>query len=1031
LFAASNISGYADSILIHIFQKYIISVIIALLLATKILSNIDSLSTLIALKNYIKYVIIVLLINTNMLDFIDRLLINLDIENLTKKFTSLIQFIINFIVLIVLIRLITFPFTKSEEIIILPFEVNTSNKKYNGRIISDSLIAELRKIEKTHSFKFEEKEDILCSKISLPKLAPNTESSIYLPKLTPETESFETKISNIGSLTFAGTTLPIGGVLTIFNKLLPLGGSDRIIKGSLQEYGSEIHLIVLMEGPKPNEWNKIEKSANDDKIPESIKDLAFMITYDLSKEQAKKKRIKAKTWNSLRYYTDALYSYYQYEDTKDIEHLKNARKICIKALEEDKEFQTFFTLYHRIGTSFYETENYFFAEDAFRHCTTLMPNNENGFIGLGVALLKLRRYQEALEAFDKALEIQESLESFEKAPQTNAIFADAWYNKGLTLVKLCRYELASDAFDKALEIKQKSKPEIAMEWYNASYNKGLTLFRCCQYEEALKAFEEALNKLENARKKKLEKVKRCYNSGLNLKNYRQKEAFEEALKIKLESKLELEEIWYNASYYKGLTLLILCQLKPCEKISEEIKKVLTIGQEDADLWYNKGLAPDKFSQGEEAKKVFKETRKIKPEDIDVWYNKGLILRKIDQKEEAKIAFEEALKACKETLKVNHEDVDAWYNKGLIHDKLGQGSKASKAFKKAWKIQKDLNKLEKRLKMGSEDTKAWYNTGLIHLKLGKEKKAKNAFRIASRGIEKTLKVNPDDMDVWYNLGLIYYKLQNKEKGLIAFKKALKIQKEKHLEATLEIQKDLEAFERPLKIKPEFVYIKDLTLISFNRLKKDLEASDQALKIKLEFADAWYNKGLILCKIGRKEEAKNAFEEALKAFEKSLEVQPEDVNTWYNKGVILSKLGGDNEALEAFMKSLVIRSKNVNTWYNKGIIHGKLGEDKEALEAFVKSLEIRSEDADEWYNAWYNTGLTLFKLRRYKDAKDAYKVAHKIRPNFAEALFNESLALGNLGRYKDALKVLNDTLDEVKKEPQFEEEGFNKVTLKYLD
>jgi hypothetical protein len=133
LFAASNISGYADSILIHIFQKYIISVIIALLLATKILSNIDSLSTLIALKNYIKYVIIVLLINTNMLDFIDRLLINLDIENLTKKFTSLIQFIINFIVLIVLIRLITFPFTKSEEIIILPFEVNTSNKKYNGR----------------------------------------------------------------------------------------------------------------------------------------------------------------------------------------------------------------------------------------------------------------------------------------------------------------------------------------------------------------------------------------------------------------------------------------------------------------------------------------------------------------------------------------------------------------------------------------------------------------------------------------------------------------------------------------------------------------------------------------------------------------------------------------------------------------------------------------------------------------------------------------------------------------------------------
>ena len=57
----------------------------------------------------------------------------------------------------------------------------------------------------------------------------------------------------------------------------------------------------------------------------------------------------------------------------------------------------------------------------------------------GVALRDLGRHEEAIAAFDKAIEID---------PQC----AKAWNNKGIALDKLAKHEEAKEAFEKALEI---------------------------------------------------------------------------------------------------------------------------------------------------------------------------------------------------------------------------------------------------------------------------------------------------------------------------------------------------------------------------------------------------------------------------------------------------------------------------------------------------------------------------------------------------------------------------------------------------
>ena len=85
-------------------------------------------------------------------------------------------------------------------------------------------------------------------------------------------------------------------------------------------------------------------------------------------------------------------------------------------------------------------------------------------------LKKLGRYEEALQAIDKALEL-------------NPDYSDAWYNKGVALRKLGRYEEALQAIDKALKL----KPDDFDAWYN----KCVALRKLGRYKEAQIAFKKA------------------------------------------------------------------------------------------------------------------------------------------------------------------------------------------------------------------------------------------------------------------------------------------------------------------------------------------------------------------------------------------------------------------------------------------------------------------------------------------------------------------------------------------------------------
>ena len=90
----------------------------------------------------------------------------------------------------------------------------------------------------------------------------------------------------------------------------------------------------------------------------------------------------------------------------------------------------------------------------------------------GVTLHELKRYDEAIVHYDKALGLK---------PE----YAEAWSNKGVTLHELKRYDEAIAHYDKALSL----KPGFAEAWSN----KGVTLNEFKRFDEAIAHYDKALS----------------------------------------------------------------------------------------------------------------------------------------------------------------------------------------------------------------------------------------------------------------------------------------------------------------------------------------------------------------------------------------------------------------------------------------------------------------------------------------------------------------------------------------------------------
>jgi len=240
------------------------------------------------------------------------------------------------------------------------------------------------------------------------------------------------------------------------------------------------------------------------------------------------------------------------------------------------------------------------------------------WLNQGIALGSLGKYDEAIQAFDKAIEINpqyeaawylkgaalnrwgmysDAVQAYDKVIEINPRNESAWHGKGITLGNLGKYDEAVQAFDKAIEI----NPKNAVGWYL----KGAALDRQGKVLEAIQA-------CNNATEINPQDAEAWYIKGKVLEDLGR---YDEAIQA-FDNSTQINPQNVDAWYDKGEELY--WQGKYNESI-QALDKVTEIDPQDADAWYVKSMALDDLGKQDEAGLAYNRSIEINPDIEEEWW----------------------------------------------------------------------------------------------------------------------------------------------------------------------------------------------------------------------------------------------------------------------------------------------------------------------------------------------------------------------------------------------------------------------------
>ncbi|MGD2184308.1 tetratricopeptide repeat protein [Lusitaniella coriacea] len=291
----------------------------------------------------------------------------------------------------------------------------------------------------------------------------------------------------------------------------------------------------------------------------------------------------------------------------------------------------------------------------------LFGNKERRWYDKGNSWMGVKRYQRALNCYNKALEIKpdyyeavlakawvlsqtertaEALEAYDKAIQLQGNRPVAWYQKGALLAEQHRDAEAIEAYDRAVEL----QPNWGVAWFC----RGIVLMKSERYEDAIASFEKA----------------RKYDS-------------------------KTEQTAY-AWYYQGSSL---AGLKKYEKAIEAYDRAIQLQPNTEIFWLFRGDALSSLNRHEERLASYEEALCLKPDNHLIWVRKGDALCQLQRHEESLAAYDRAIElqpnfplasarrgiALMElqryddaiatynyALQIEPDDPDTWYNKACCY-----------------------------------------------------------------------------------------------------------------------------------------------------------------------------------------------------------------------------------------------------------------------------------------------------------------------------------------------------------------------------
>lgn len=493
--------------------------------------------------------------------------------------------IILFVLVLLAVIFISIKIYTQQGVVIQPFEVS-KNEILGSITISDQITAELQRIQQIHSAghmdeSFSGNQTLFVAEIDA-GLSPDVNSEIV-----PERERIEFSLAETGTINLGFGPLDPGKLIIAFKSICPGSKTDTTIRGSLQRYGSNMVLVAVMEGKNVQSWIVRQHVDNDseEQFHEMIRNLSYMIAHDLPQS-----KVSAKTWEGLKYYTEALDAYHQYKFTGNLEELSRAGNFSLDAIRSEKGYRNPFDLLNAVELAYVSIGQKGKAIEYCNETIKLDPNSASGWENKGLVLFQLDNFSQAVKAYDNAIDInpryayawnnkglaldaqgkyEAAIKSYDRAIKIDPRYVDAWNNKGQALDAQGNYDEAIKACDKAIEI----NPKSADSWTN----RGVALYGLVKYDEAIKAYDEA---------------------------------------IRLDP--QCAEAWYC----KGSALLD--QGKNDEAI-QAYNMAIEINPKYAEAWNYEGWALEGLGKYDEAIQAYDEAIEINPKYAEAWNNKGLAL----------------------------------------------------------------------------------------------------------------------------------------------------------------------------------------------------------------------------------------------------------------------------------------------------------------------------------------------------------------------------------------------------------------------
>ena len=544
---------------------------------------------------------------------------------------------------------------QKDGMLICPFETVNCAEEYSGKAVSELLIAELQRIKHITSTEYEGIENE-STKISGEKITgENALGTVNLGPSSSSTSITGEKMPQIGTIGLGPSSISIGELMTTIKQMWRgRDGGSQVITGSLEKHGSNIKLVACLMGSNPCAWTaqtqtikRLQRDFADDfdRVTESpkedifihdlVRDLSFEIAFHLSQ-----KYIAAKTVVGFRCHTEALDNYQQYVATREIDFLNLASKNRIRAGKE-RNYKKTISLFLNLGNAYINEKMYGKAEMILNNIIfELDPEHAEAWNAKGVALHHQRKYQDAIQAYDRAIRLypnhlykwnakgaqldaqglhEEAFKAYGEANMWPNYMANAWNNKGLAFLDLGEYDKAIQAFDKAREL----DPNSAMAWNN----KGFALLNQDKYGDAIQALDKA---------------------------------------IELDPKFGMA--WNN----KGLAFLKLGQY---DKAIQAFNKAIELDPKFGMAWSNKGIVLYNQSEYDKAIQAFDRAIELDPNLALAWYNKGYAILNRGEYAEDIQAFDKAIELVPSF-------ANAWGYKGLALAALGRTAEAEEASAKA-------------------------------------------------------------------------------------------------------------------------------------------------------------------------------------------------------------------------------------------------------------------------------------------------------------------------------------------------------------